>query len=135
LGDDYSDRLSRESRSRILEAAQSGIPHAASDLISHRWVKIPQLFAAASLTLVLVLPLLLLERGPVVSPALDLTLAREGNRVVLAWKDDNQPHRVTRLTSRDQLPQIASLPGVTVMGDRWVDTNPDEPQIVFYVVE
>jgi hypothetical protein len=71
------------------------------------------------------------------SPSLvrDLEVTEVGGQVVLTWKDGNQPRRVVKATSREQLAHLSQLPSETVSGERWVDSHPSDEAVVYYIVE
>jgi len=91
----------------------------------------------AAVVLVLALPALLLERGGDLDPrpVADLQVATQDGRVVLTWSDGGEGHRVVRATNRRDLARVSEIPGEMVTGERWVDRNRDDSEIVFYVVE
>jgi len=55
--------------------------------------------------------------------------------VVLSWRDGGVPRKVIRATSRQELASRDALPARTVSGEMWVDREPSEAPIVYYVVE
>jgi len=73
-------------------------------------------------------------QGPA-SPVRDLSVTAEGGHVVLSWRDGGVPRKVIRATSRQELASRDALPARTVSGEMWVDREPSEAPIVYYVVE
>jgi hypothetical protein len=69
------------------------------------------------------------------TPITDLQVTTEGGKVVLTWNDGNEPRRIVRATSREQLSHLDQAPSEIVLGQRWVDTQPERGSLVYYFVE
>ena len=132
----YGDRLRPEVRRRIVASALS-------EVTSQKpvWSFIPKLAAAAAMAVILVLPAFKTFRtqeiGPqeAKSPIHDFQVTARNGEVVLTWEDGNQPRRVVKATTREELAHLSEAPGEVVRGERWVDKRPDQAQLVYYFVE
>ena len=102
------------------------------------WSFLPKMAAAAAVAVILALPAFKMNGpGPVdtKTPIHDFQVTSREGQVVLTWEDGDQPRRVVKATSREELAHLAEMPGVMVKGEKWVDTRPDEAQLVYYFVE
>jgi len=97
--------------------------------------------AAAAMAVILVLPAFKTFRisgaglPEAKTPIHDLQVTARNGEVVLTWQDGNQPRRVVKATSREELAHLSEARGEVVRGERWVDKRPDEAQLVYYFVE
>lgn len=132
----YSDGLRAESRRRILFSTRQFV---GAQEVGVLWPFAPRLAVAALLLVVLILPATQLRSRSGVSEAgsqvRDLEVTAQGDQVVLKWKDGDQPRRVVRATSREELAHRNQIQGELVRGERWVDTSSDEASLVYYFVE
>jgi anti-sigma-K factor RskA len=136
ISEGYSDTLTSGTRARLLASARQA---------SHGgWLSSPfvptfsRVLAVAAVLVVLALPALQMRpRQHEGTPSLvrDLEVTEVGGQVVLTWKDGNQPRRVVKATSREQLAHLSQLPSETVSGERWVDSHPGDEAVVYYIVE
>jgi hypothetical protein len=136
ISDGYADALRPMTRARILASARQAVrsTHLASPFVP----SFPRLLTAAAIVMVLALPALHLGRAP--QPGLDasvrdLQVTSQGGQVVLTWKDGTQPRHVVRTTSHEDLARMSQLPGEVVSGERWVDAQPSDAEVVYYLVE
>ena len=147
ISDGYSDRLRPQTRANILSslAGQTAGQAARTAHLRSPFIQtVPRMLAAAAVLVVLALPAIQMKtlsgKGPE-TPIRDLEVNEVDGRVVLTWKDGNQPHRVVRATSREELARLSKLPSETVSGERWVDNRPidarepNSSNVVYYFVE
>lgn len=135
----YGDGLRAGTRRAVIQGALMRPVGRLEGFLAGARLAGPRLLAAAAMALVLVLPALQINRGLTKAPAKsdisDLAVTTDGGRVVLTWTDGDQPHRVVRATSREELARLAAMPGEVVTGERWVDRTDDGAEIVFYLVD
>ena len=134
----YGDTLRPDVRRRIISSALAGV---ASRQTVPTWALLPKLAAAAAVAVILILPAFktfkLQGAGPTeIKTAIhDFQVTELNGQVVLTWEDGNQPRRVVKATNREELAHLSEIPGEVVRGERWVDTRPNEAQLVYYLVE
>jgi len=151
----YDDTLHGETRARLIGeglrmARATGAPPVAAGArflpglnwgISGGAVR----FAFASLlAAVLLAPLAFQRQGQTigdtespVSPVSGLEVTLEDGEVVLAWTDGGRPRQVLKTSRREDLADLsgAHLAARSVVGERWVDTDPDQSNITYYIVK
>ena len=134
----YGDTLRPDVRCRIVSSALAAVASRQSAPI---WALLPKMAAAAAVAVILILPAFkpfrMHDAGPAVvsTPIHDFQVTAHNGQVVLTWQDGDQPRRVVRATSRETLARLSEVPGEMVRGQSWVDTRPDEAQLVYYFVE
>lgn len=137
----YSDTLRPDVRHRIVTRSVASLAQTVAGHTAPIWALIPKIAAAAAVAVILILPAFKPFRmqgaGPAdtKTPIRDFQVTAQNGEVVLTWEDGDQPRRVVKATSREALAHLAEIPGEMVQGKRWVDTRPDEAQLVYYFVE
>jgi hypothetical protein len=126
-----SDSLAPERKRRIVRGGMASVAQPVE--IKHFMGRL--ILAAAGAAALAVLALLPGEQQGPASPVRDLSVTAEGGHVVLSWRDGGVPRKVIRATSRQELASRDALPARTVSGEMWVDREPSEAPIVYYVVE
>lgn len=134
----YGSTLRPEVRRRIVASALADV---SSRQTVRTWAFLPKLAAAAAMAVILVLPAFKTFRtqevgpGNAKTPIHDFQVTTVNGQVVLTWEDGNQPRRVVKATSREELAHLSEARGEVVRGERWVDKRPDQAQVVYYFVE
>ena len=133
-----SEGLQLDTRRRIIDSTLHGLQARSDGARRPALTFVPQILAAAAFVFVLLLPAFQLRRNAPLgtgAPIDDLQVTASGSEVVLTWHDGNQPRRVIRATSREELPRLSQAAGERVVGERWVDRQAKDANIVFYLVE
>ena len=132
------DSLRPEVRRRIVALALLARAERTARQTTPIWAFLPKLAAAAAVAVVLALPAFKMNLpGPVETktPIRDFQVTAKNGQVVLTWEDGDEPRRVVKATSREALAHLSEIKGEVVRGEKWVDTRPDEAQLVYYFVE
>src|SRR6266850_2759517 len=126
----YSESLKFETRRRIIASAMQGVQsrkEARPAFLPTAFL--PKALATAAILVVMLLPAFQLHRSGQLdsaTPIRDLQVSTQGSQVVLTWHDGNQPRKVIKATSREELPRLSQADGVAVTGERWVDNQADD---------
>ena len=138
IADQCTDTLRPDVRRRIVTLSVAALAEAAARQAAPIWALIPKIAAAAAVAVILILPAIKMNSsGPAETktPIHDFQVTAVNSEVVLTWEDGDQPRRVVKATSREALAHLSEMPGEMVRSERWVDTRPDEAQLVYYFVE